>query len=117
MRELVADGSRAGSDKVRIDDVSSIAAGLTGVRQTTSDGLVQWRYHGRLVARQLDASHVVIRAQLEVRDAMVRRHPATFSIPDRFAKHMMIVADLDGDAQSIEDAIEAAWELQRRQIR
>ncbi len=27
---------------------------------------------------------------------------------------MMVVADVVGDAEAIEDAIEAAWELQRR---
>lgn len=101
---------------MKIDDISSIAAGLTGVRRTTSNGLSQWRYHGRLVARQLDASHVVIRVQLEVRAALVQRHPATFSVPARFATHMMVVADLRGEAQPIEDAIEAAWELQRRHL-
>ena len=52
-----------------------------------------------------------------MRAALVQRHPTTFSVPDRFAKHMMVVADLEGDAAAIEDAIEAAWELQRRHLR
>jgi hypothetical protein len=99
---------------MKLDDVASIAANLTGVRRTTVEGLSQWRFHGRLVARQLDVSHIVIRAEFEVRDALVDRHPETFSVPTRFAKHMMVVADLAGNAAAIEDAIEAAWELQRR---
>jgi hypothetical protein len=49
-----------------------------------------------------------------VRDDLVTRYPRTFSVPTRFAKHMMIVASLAGDAGAVEDAIEAAWELQRR---
>lgn len=33
----------------------------------------------------------------------------------RYARHMMVVADLArGDAGAIEDAIEVAWQLQRR---
>lgn len=40
--------------------------------------------------------------------------PDTFSMPNRFAKHMMIVGDLTvADPGAVEDAIEAAWELQR----
>ena len=34
-------------------------------------------------------------------------------MPRRFAKHMMIVADLErGNAEAIEDAVIGAWELQ-----
>jgi len=99
---------------MKLDDVDSIAASLAGVRRTSVEGLSQWRFHGRLVARQLDTSHLVIRVESDVRDSLVRQHPETFSVPTKFAKHMMVVADLAGDADAIEDAIEAAWELQRR---
>lgn len=77
-------------------------------------GLAQWRYHGRLVARQLGDAHLVIRASFDIRDLMRRQFPGTFSVPGRYAKHMMIVADfLAGDAGAIEEALEAAWRLQR----
>jgi hypothetical protein len=99
---------------VQIADVDRLAAALQGVRRTAHDGLAQWRYHGRVVARQLDGDHVVIRADFEYRDSLMRQFPGTFSVPNRFAKHMMIVADLaGGDAGAIEDALEAAWRLQR----
>jgi hypothetical protein len=43
----------------------------------------------------------------------VQSFPETFSVPGRFAKHMMIVADLEhGNPDAVEDAIIAAWELQ-----
>jgi hypothetical protein len=75
--------------------------------------LRQWRYQGRVVARQLDASHVVIRSSFEARDLLLQSFPETFSVPGRFAKHMMIVADLEhGNPDAIEDAVIAAWELQ-----
>jgi hypothetical protein len=46
-------------------------------------------------------------------DWMLHQLPQTFVVPSRFRKHMMIVADLiDGDG-AIEDALIAAWELQR----
>jgi hypothetical protein len=97
-----------------IGDVGRLAEALTAVRRTSRDGRVEWRYHGRLVARQLDESHVVVRADFDYRDSMLRQFPETFSVPARYIKHMMVVADLArGDAGAIEDAIEAAWRLQR----
>jgi hypothetical protein len=97
-----------------IGEVARRAEALAGVRRTTVDGLAQWRYHGRLVARQLDDASLVIRADFDYRDSLLRQFPDTFSVPARYAKHMMVVADLaDGDAGAIEDALDAAWQLQR----
>lgn len=97
-----------------INDVAGLAGALAGVRRTTPDGLANWRYHGRLVARQLDDAQLVIRADFDYRDSIVRQFPGTFSVPDRYARHMMVVANLaEGDRGAIEDAIEGAWQLQR----
>jgi hypothetical protein len=99
---------------VEIDEVARLAAAMPGVRCTAPHGLAEWRYHGRLVARQLDGVHLVIRADFEYRDLILRQFPGTFSVPARYFKHMMVVADLaGGDAGVIEDALEAAWHLQR----
>ena len=99
---------------LQIDEVARLAQALAGVRRAEADGLAQWRYHGRLVARQLDGTHVVIRADFDYRDWLLRQFPGTFSVPARYVKHMMVVADLaKGDAGAIEDALEAAWQLQR----
>src|SRR5262249_28532649 len=94
-------------------DVSRLAAQLNGVRERRRDGLLDWRYQGRLVARQLDDSHIVIRATFDFRDFLLQSFRETFSVPPRFAKHMMIVADLEnGNRDAVEDAVIAAWELQ-----
>jgi hypothetical protein len=99
---------------VEIDEVGRLAAAMAGVRRTAPHGLAEWRYHGRLVARQLDDARLVIRADFEYRDLILRQFPGTFSVPTRYIKHMMVVADLaGGDDGAIEDAIEAAWQLQR----
>jgi hypothetical protein len=99
---------------VGIDDVARLVEDLAGVRRTTRDGLAEWRYHGRLIARQLDDGDLVIRADFSYRDSMVRQFPGTFSVPARYVKHMMVVADLaGGDVGAIEDALEAAWQFQR----
>jgi hypothetical protein len=98
---------------MQLADLSRLAAELDGVTERRRDGLLDWRYRGRLVARQLDQSHVVIRAAFDFRDLLLQSFPDTFSVPRRFARHMMIVADLEkGNADAIEDAVVGAWELQ-----
>lgn len=100
-------------DAVTFADLSRLVAQLEGVSESRRRGMVDWRYHGRLVARQLDDRHVVIRASFDFRDFLLHSFPDTFSVPARFAKHMMIVADLEnGNPDAIEDAVIAAWELQ-----
>jgi hypothetical protein len=98
---------------VTIGDVSEFVARLDGVRERRRDGLLDWRYAGRLVARQLDDTHIVIRASFELHAFLLDSFPETFSVPGRFAKHMMIVADLaNGNRDAIEDALIEAWQLQ-----
>ena len=96
-----------------VSDLSCLAAQLDGVVERNRDGLLDWRYRGRLVARQIDDSHVVIRASFGSRDFLLQSFPDTFSVPKRFAKHMIIVADIEkGNADAVEDAVIGAWELQ-----
>ena len=110
----VITGNRGNPVFVEIDDVARLAQTLTSVRFSTQEGLAQWRYHGRLVARQLDDTHLVIRADFDYRDSILRQFPGTFSVPNRYLKHMMVVADLtSGDVGAIEDALQAAWQLQQ----
>ena len=98
---------------MELADVSRLAAELDGVAERRRDGLLDWRYRGRLVARQLDATSIVIRATFEFRDFLLQSFPETFAVPARFAKHMMVVADLEhGNGDAIEDAVIEAWELQ-----
>jgi hypothetical protein len=98
---------------MRLADLSDLAARLDGVSERRRDGLLDWWYHGRLVARQLDRTHIVIRSSFDSRDFLLRSFPETFSVPARYAKHMMIVADLEhGNGAAIEDAVIGAWELQ-----
>ncbi len=100
---------------MKISDVETVVEGLAGVRRVQRKGLLpEWRFHGRLIARQLDRYHVVIRADFDFRESLLKSDPATFSVPSRYAKHMMVVAEIDkGNAAAIEDALENAWQLQR----
>lgn len=58
---------------MEIAELAQLAETLTGVRRTTANGLAEWRYHGRLVARQLDDSHLVIRADFDYRHSILRQ--------------------------------------------
>lgn len=100
---------------MKIGELTELAGSLEGVRSRTKEGCTEWRYRGRLIARLLDERFVVIRCDFDYRDWLLRASPRTFSVPPRYRKHMMIVADLvQGDPGAIEDAVEAAWILQRR---
>lgn len=99
---------------MQIGEIARLAEALAGVRRTAADGLAEWRYHGRLVARQLGDAHLLIRCDFDYRDSILRQFPETFCVPPRYIRHMMVVADLArGDAGAIEDALEAAWQLQQ----
>jgi hypothetical protein len=95
------------------DAIERFTAGLPGVHAGLSDGLRVWRMHGRLVARQLDAHSLVIRVSFDLRPTLLSQFPDTFSVPRRFEKHMMVVAELDrAERGAIEQALEGAWRLQ-----
>ncbi len=100
---------------MRLAALDELLGGLDGVRRSEREGHAEWRFRGRLVARQLDARSLVIRCDFATRERFVRSDPTTFGVPRRYERHMMVVADLrDGDPGAIEDALVAAWELRRR---
>ena len=96
-----------------LDEFHDVVMALDGVRRTSSGGAARWTYQGRLVARQLDNTQVVVRVPFDVRDALVRRHPDAFTVPNRFTKHMKVVVDLErAPDDAVEEAVVAAWDLQ-----
>ena len=98
---------------MNIDEVSSAAMALDRVRESAVSGKRRWSLDGRLVARQLDESSIVIRTGFAERERLLAEHPATFFVPPRFDAHMMVVARLpDADRAAVKAALRAAWELQ-----
>jgi hypothetical protein len=100
---------------VKIADVANSVEELSGVRRFEQTALPpEWRRHGRLIARQLDGDHLVIRVDFEFRESLVQSDPVTFSVQRRYVKHMMVVAEFaSGDAAEIKDALDVAWPSRR----
>lgn len=98
---------------MELAEVSRIAARLDRVKESMHKGLVRWTLDGRLIARQLDATSIVIRTGFDERERLLVDHATTFFVPPRFDAHMMVVARLDAaDPAAVEKAIRAAWDLQ-----
>jgi hypothetical protein len=98
---------------MELTDISRIALGLERVKQSSVNGMLRWTLGGRLVARQLDSSSIVIRTGITEREELLTAYPMTFFVPPRFDAHMMVVARLDKAVPTaVEQAIHAAWDLQ-----
>ena len=106
-------GSLTCGMRVRLDDLSRLNAQLDGVAERRRDGSCSI---GAITGAWSPANSTPATsssARRSTRDFLVKSFPETFSVPERFTKHMMVVADLnEGNAEAIEDAVIGAWELQ-----
>ncbi|ANH38436.1 hypothetical protein I601_2008 [Nocardioides dokdonensis FR1436] len=102
-----------------LGELHELATSFDGVTRTTREGRARWELGGRLIAREVDATQVVVRVPFDLRDQLVLQHPDVFSVPRRFASHMLVVAALDSDDPdtrgALEEAVAGAWELQRHE--
>ncbi len=95
-------------------DVEDYLAGLDGVRLRDDPRGRRWCVRNRLVARQVDESTLLVRADLESRERLLDRYPGTFSMRPNLEAHMKVLADVgDGDIAAVCGALQAAWEMQR----
>lgn len=98
---------------MKIEEVARLVAERPGLSCIAQGGYLEWRRRGRLVARQMEHDQLLIRCDFDDRDLLLRAFPGTFSVPQRYRRHMMVVANLAaGDPEAIEDAIDSAWLLQ-----
>ena len=68
----------------------------------------------RLVARQLDADSVLVRADFDARERLLEDHPETFSVPPSMEAHQKVVVELGrADPDGVRRALAEAVELQR----
>jgi len=101
---------------MRIEDVRQLLASYDDVREKGHPELAGWYVRDRLVARQLDADSVVVRADFEARERLLVDHPGTFFVPPRMEGHQKVVVELGrADAAGVRRALAEAVALQRRQ--
>lgn len=98
-----------------LEDVDRIARSHDGVKRKGTEAKPAWYVDDRLVARWLDESSIVVRADFEARERLLEDHPETFTLPPRFESHMKVVVELDrADEAALARGISEAVDLQRR---
>ena len=67
------------------------------------------------MAREYDATTLLVRADFDSRERLVDEHPETFSITPDLEAHMKVLADLErGSLDALSRGLTEAVELQRR---
>jgi len=99
---------------MRVDEVTAYVESLPGVRRSGTDERPVWQLQGRLVARLVDPTTLVVRVPLSAREAVLESDPDGFGVPPRFEAHHKVEVYLDRAApDAVRTAIRLAWELQR----
>ena len=99
---------------MRIEDVRDLLAAHDDVRLKGTADRPGWYVDNRLVARQLDADSVLVRADFDARERLLDDYPETFSVPPSMEAHRKVVVELDhADPEGVRRALGEAVELQR----
>ena len=99
---------------MRIEDVREVLAAHAGVRVKGTSERPGWYVDNRLVARQLDADSVLVRADFDARERLLDDYPETFSVPPSMEAHRKVVVELDhANPEGVRRALGEAVELQR----
>ena len=97
------------------DEVGRYAESLPGVKRKGTESRPAWYVRDRLVVRLDDPRTLVIRVPLSRRESLLERHPTSFGVPPRMEVHHKVEAYLDdADPAAVREAIDLAWEMQRR---
>ncbi|MGY2703815.1 MULTISPECIES: hypothetical protein [unclassified Nocardioides] len=97
------------------EDVGRYAESLPGVKRKGTAARPAWYVDDRLVVRLPDPATAVIRVPLHEREALVAAYPESFGVPPRMEAHHKVEAYLqDAEPQAVRQAIDLAWEMQRR---
>ena len=96
-----------------LDEVDAFARSLSGCKRKGHPGRLAWYVDDLLVARQDEPGTLLVRVDVEDREALLSSNPETFGVPPRWEAHRKVQAVLDGDAEAIRRAIRMAWQSQR----
>jgi hypothetical protein len=97
------------------DEVGRYAESLPQVKRKGTDSRPAWYVRDRLVVRLHDENTLVIRVPLGKRERLLETYPDCFGVPPRMEAHHKVEAYLDrAQATAVREAIDLAWEMQRR---
>jgi hypothetical protein len=97
------------------DEVGAYAESLAGVKRKGTSAQPAWYVSDRLVVRLQDPTTLVVRVPSSRRESLLDRYPGSFGVPPRMESHHKVEAYLDvAPAEAVRDAIDLAWDLQRR---
>ena len=97
------------------EEVGQYAESLPEVRRKGTEARPAWYVHDRLVVRLQDPQTIVIRVPLSRRESLVEAYPDSFGVPPRMEAHHKVEAYLEhANPQAVREAIDLAWDMQRR---
>jgi hypothetical protein len=97
------------------EEVGRYAESLPQVRRKGTETRPAWYVHNRLVVRLHDPNTLVVRVPLSSRESLLETYPDAFGVPPRMEAHHKIEAYLDrAPPRAVREAIDLAWEMQRR---
>ena len=97
------------------EEVGQYAESLPHVKRKGTESRPAWYVHDRLVVRLQDPQTVVIRVPLSRRESLFEAYPETFGVPPRMEAHHKVEAYLEqAQPQAVREAIDLAWDMQRR---
>jgi hypothetical protein len=97
------------------EEVGRYAESLAEVKRKGTEARPAWYVHDRLVVRLQDPRTLVIRVPLSRRESLLEAYPQSFGVPPRMEAHHKVEAYLDdADPRAVREAIDLAWEMQRR---
>jgi hypothetical protein len=100
---------------VTLDEVARYAESLPLVKRKGTGERPAWYVHDRLVVRVQDRDTLVIRVPLSHRERLLETYADSFGVPPRMEAHHKVEAYLDrADPAAVHEAIDLAWEMQRR---
>jgi hypothetical protein len=110
-RKALSKRKKGKKNGVTFDMFRQIALSLPGVEEGTLHQTPAYRVKGKLVARlREDGESLVVRANFDEREKLMKAHPNTFYITDHYRNYPAILIDLSSvRVDQIRQLFEQAW--------
>lgn len=94
------------------DDVRELALALPAVEERPSYGTPGFRVSDKLFARVLDEESIVIKVELDHREALLQAHPDIFLVTPHYQDYPMVIVRLGTvDRELMRALLKEAWRM------